>query len=297
MRFGGAGGMAINAAFFALLTAAPAIGPMPVSEAAPLAALTQTSFVKQWQQGPFTQDKGAPIAESSPMVATLDGQGPSVVVGDRSGNLYAFHLSNGSAVPGWPVNDGGAPIDSTPSVTPLEGSAMLGGSALGSVFVGAGNAEYPDEGGYLAYGPNGAPLWGTKVVDPGTDAHPAYGVQTSLTVADLQAGTPDVFGGSLDQESYALDAANGKKLSGWPFFSADSVFSTAAAADLYGTDETELVVGGASTKGFALGQIYAAGGHLRILDSRGGLICSHAMDQEVDSSPAVGGFPRGEPWA
>jgi hypothetical protein len=132
-----------------------------------------------------------------------------------------------------------------------------------------------------------------KVVDPGTDAHPAYGVQASRTVADLQAGTPDVFGGSLDQESYALDAANGKKLSGWPFFSADSVFSTAAAADLYGTDETELVVGGASTKGFALGQIYAAGGHLRILDSRGGLICSHAMDQEVDSSPAVGGFLPG----
>lgn len=153
--------MAINAALFALLTAALAIGPMPVSEAAPLAALTQTSFVKQWQQGPFTQDKGAPIAESSPMVATLDGQGRSVVVGDRSGNLYAFHLSNGSAVPGWPVNDGGPPIDSTPSVSPLEGSAMLGGSALGSVFVGAGNAEYPDEGGYLAYGPNGAPLWGT----------------------------------------------------------------------------------------------------------------------------------------
>jgi hypothetical protein len=170
---------------------------------------------------------------------------------------------------------------------------MAGGGALGSVFVGAGNAEYPHNGGYLAYGPNGAPLWDTKVVDPGTDAHPAYGVQASLTVADLQAGAPGVFAGSLDQESYALDAANGSALSGWPFFSADSVFSTAAAADLYGTGQTELVVGGASTKGFALGQIYAAGGHLRILDSRGGLICSHAMDQEVDSSPAVGGFLPG----
>jgi hypothetical protein len=164
---------------------------------------------------------------------------------------------------------------------------------LGSVFVGAGNAEYPRNGGYLAYGPNGTPLWDTKVVDPGTDAHPAYGVQASLTVADLQAGTPDVFAGSLDQESYALNAVNGSTLSGWPFFSADSVFSTAAAADLYGTSQTELVVGGASTKGFALGQIYAAGGHLRILDSRGGLICSHATDQEVDSSPAVGGFLPG----
>jgi hypothetical protein len=116
------------------------------------------------------------------------------------------------------------------------------------VFVGAGNAQYPREGGYLAYGPTGVPLWDTRVVDPGTDPHPAYGVQASLTVADLQGGTPDVFAGSLDQESYALDASNGSALTGWPFFSADSVFSTAAAADLYGTGQTELVVGGASTK-------------------------------------------------
>jgi hypothetical protein len=285
--------MAVNAALLALLTAGLPVGLLKVSQAEPLAALTQANFVREWQQGSFPQDKGEPIAASSPMVATLDGQGPSVVVGDRSGYLYAFHLSDGSAVPGWPVNDGGPPIDSTPSVAILQGSAMAGGGALGSVFVGAGNAEYPHNGGYLAYGPNGAPLWDTKVVDPGTDAHPAYGVQASLTVADLQAGAPGVFAGSLDQESYALDAANGSALSGWPFFSADSVFSTAAAADLYGTGQTELVVGGASTKGFALGQIYAAGGHLRILDSRGGLICSHAMDQEVDSSPAVGGFLPG----
>jgi len=318
LRVASTGGMAVGAALLALLTTVPPLGAMPLAamrvralplaamrvravppgalhggQAGPLAALTQTSFVKEWQQGPFTQDQGAPIAESSPIVATLDGQGPSVVVGDRSGYLYAFHISNGSAVTGWPVNDGGPPIDSTPSVAALEGSVMAGGSALDSVFVGAGNAEYPDKGGYMGFGPNGSPLWDTKIVDPGTDAHPAYGVQASLTVADLQGGAPDVFAGSLDQESYALDAANGSALSGWPFFSADSVFSTAAAADLYGTSQTELVVGGASTKGFALGQIYAAGGHLRILDSRGGLICSHAVDQEVDSSPAVGGFLPG----
>jgi hypothetical protein len=217
------------------------------------------------------------------MVATLDDEGPSVVVGDRTGYLYAFHLSDGSPVPGWPVFDGGAPIDSTPSVT------TLGGSALGSVFVGTGNAQHFTEGGYMAYGPNGTELWSASVRDPASDRHPAYGVQASLTVADLQ-GRPSVFAGSLDQESYALDAASGAVLTGWPFFSADSVFSTAAAGDLYGTGQTELVVGGASTQGFALGQHYPSGGHLRILNSRGGLICHHDMNQEVDSSPAVGGF-------
>jgi hypothetical protein len=120
LRVAIAGGMAVNASLLALLTERLPVGPMQVSQAAPLAALTQASFVREWQQGPFTQDKGAPIAESSPMVATLDGRGPSVVVGDRSGYLYAFHLSDGSAVTGWPVNDGGPPIDSTPSVATFE---------------------------------------------------------------------------------------------------------------------------------------------------------------------------------
>jgi hypothetical protein len=246
-------------------------------------ALSPASFVERWQDGPFADDQGAPIAESSPTVATLDGGGPAVVVGDRSGYLYAFHLADGSPVPGWPVNDGGVPIDSTPSVAPL------GRTGLDTVFIGTGNARHANVGGYEAYNPNGSPLWSVHVQDPVLDRHPAYGVQASLTVTGLQR-TTGVFAGSLAQESYALAATTGAPLTGWPFFSADSVFSTAAAADLYGTGQTELVVGGASTRGFALGQEYTSGGHLRILNSRGGLVCQHQMDQEVDSSPAVGGF-------
>jgi len=225
----------------------------------------------------------APIAESSPVVANLDSEGPAVVVGDRTGYLYAYHLSDGTAVAGWPVYDGGTPIDSTPSV------AALGGSSLESVFVGTGNAKYPDEGGYAAYGPGGQQLWHTAVQDPTTDSRPAYGVQASLTVADLQDGT-DVFAGSLDQESYALDATTGSALTGWPFFSADSVFSTAAAGDLYGNGQEELVVGGASTAGSAMGQSYSNGGHVRVLDAQGALIYDYDTNQEVVSSPAVGGF-------
>ena len=128
-------------------------------------------------------------------------------MGDRSGYLYAYHLADGSPAPGWPVFDGGAPIDSTPSVAALEGAT------LGSVFVGAGNAQHPGLGGYLAYGPNGQSLWQTAVTDPATDKHPAAGVQASLTVADLQGGT-DVFAGSLDQESYALERVERLRTSG-----------------------------------------------------------------------------------
>ena len=263
---------------------APGTGKCGAGNATPPpVTLTATSFVLCWSYGSLTQDQKEPIAESSPVVATLDGAGPSVVVGDRTGYLYAYHLSDGTAVAGWPVYDGGTPIDSTPSV------AALGGSSLDSVFVGTGNAKYPDEGGYAAFGPGGQQLWHTSVQDPNTDNRPAYGVQASLTVADLQAGT-DVFAGSLDQESYALDATTGTALAGWPFFSADSVFSTAAAGDLYGNGQEELVVGGASTAGPAMGESYANGGHVRVLDAQGALVYDYDTNQEVVSSPAVGGF-------
>ncbi len=247
---------------------------------------TTPTFVLRWTAGPFTQDKGSPIAESSPTVATLDVTGPAVVVGDRSGYVYAYHLADGSAVTGWPVSDGGAAIDSTPSVAPL------GGSTLDSVFVGAGDAQAPAVGAYLAYGPGGQALWHTNVSDPVGDPHPAYAVQASLTVADLQGG-PDVFAGSLDQYSFALDASLGSVLAGWPFFSADSVFSTAATADLYGDGQQELVVGGASSEGLAMGQAYSRGGHVRVIGPQGTLMYDYDTTQEVDSSPAVGGFLAG----
>jgi PQQ-like domain len=266
----------------ALIVGGPAVIVLPGAGR----AAAQPTFNLDWSEGPFAPSAGGPIAESSPMVATLGGGGPSVVVGDRSGYLHAYHLSNGSAVEGWPVYDGGPPIDSTPSVAPL----AAGG--LDDVFVGEGDAGSPGVGGYFAYGPTGRRLWATPVIEPATDPDHTEGVQASLSVADLQGGT-DVVAGSLDQETYALNASGGGTLTGWPFFDADTVFSTAATADLYGTGQTEIVDGGASTAGFGLGQSYTNGGHLRILNSRGGLICHFDTDQEVDSSPAVGGFLAG----
>jgi hypothetical protein len=240
----------------------------------------------QWSQGPFAQDKGNPIAESSPTAATLDASGPAVVVGDRSGYVYAYHLSDGSAVQGWPVSDGGPPIDSTPSI------AALAGSSLSSVFVGAGDAASPYVGGYFGYGPTGQELWRTAVTEPPGDPHPAYAVQASLTVAGVQGSTA-VFAGSLGQNAFALDASSGAVLAGWPFFSADSIFSTAAASDLYGDGQDELVVGGASTQGLAMGQAYSRGGHVRVISLQGAIMYDYDTTQEVDSSPAVGGFLAG----
>ena len=88
--------------------------------------------------------------------------------------------------------------------------------------------------------------------------------------------------------TYALLSGSGAPATGWPQFSADSVFSTAAAGDLYGTGSDTFVSGGASSSGFAYGKSYANGGRVRIWNDHGGLVCSATTNEEVDSSPAVG---------
>ncbi len=251
------------------LTARPASGATPSAHLA-------TSLV--WQQ--VLPDGGSPIGQSSPTVATLDGAGPSAVVGDRAGNLWAFHLADGSGTPGWPAHLG-VPIDSTPSATPDGGGTEV-------VFVGGGNAAQPRVGGYYAFAHNGGQLWGRNATDPNGN----YGVQAGMSVGNLN-GVNAVVAPSLGQNEYAFVAGNGAGLPGWPFFTADSGFTTPALADLYGNGQTEVVEGGDSTAGVANGVTYSNGGHLRVLGPGGNLICDHDTNQTVDSSPAVGNFLAG----
>ena len=283
MRGGGKGRPGIRAGTVAagLVAALVLLGTPAVSAAAapPVAHAAALSISLAWQQ--VLPDGGSPIGQSSPSVATLDGGGPSVVVGDRAGSLWAFHLAGGSPPGGWPAHTGGAPIDSTPSVTP-------DGLGTENVYVGGGNASQPRVGGYYAFNHSGAQVWGRNAQDP----NGLYGVQASMAVGVLN-GVNSVVAPSLGQEEYAFDASNGSTLGGWPFFTADSGFTTPALADLYGNGQTEVVEGGDSSAGLAYGVTYGNGGHLRVLGPGGNLICSHDTNQTVDSSPAVGNFLAG----
>ncbi len=266
----------------ALSVAALSVAAIPVvvasgaAHAAPVPRALSISLA--WQQD--LPDAGSPIAESSPTVATLDGGGASVVVGDRAGGVYAFHLSNGTAVPGWPVHLG-APVDSTPSASP-------DGSGTDYIYVGSGNAADPTAGGYNGITNTGDAFWSVPAADPNGN----HGVQASLAVGQMD-GIQSVVAPSLGQDEYALNAGNGAVLPGWPFFTADSGFTTPSLADLYNNGQTEIVEGGDSTYGNAYGVQYYNGGHLRVLGTGGNLICSYDTDQTVDSSPAVGNFLGG----
>ncbi len=246
------------------------------------------------------------VALASPTEFTY-GSAPEAEIGDRQGNIYAFGLADGtvpsaawgtstgashvgsgggcnstsSGTPMSPSQEGisvpssDAPIDSTASVNPI----------TNDLYFGAGNAAEPGLGGYYSYGPAGNFLWNQVVTNPPTDPLKDVGVQASPSLAE---GDSLVEAGSLGQMTYALNSANGIPATNWPQFSADSVFSTAAVGDLYGSGTDDFVVGGASSSGFAYGTHYADGGHLRIYNVRGGLICSANPNEEVDSSPAVG---------
>jgi hypothetical protein len=238
-------------------------------------------------------DAGSPIALSSPNIANLAG-GPAVVVGDRAGHVYALNLATGNEVPGWPVSTGGVPVDSTPSVAVTSGS-------LDSVFVGVGNAATPTEGGYMAIAPSGGEQWFTNVDNPSTDGAPAHAVQGSLAVGNLEGGT-DVVSGSLGEVAQAMNATSGGILPGYPWFQADSDFTTPAIADLYANGQNDVVEGGDSSAGVAYGQTYSNGGHLRVIlptgnffqgNPGGGVVCQYNTDQTVESSPAVGQFLAG----
>ena len=246
-------------------------------------ALTET-----W--GQTLNDPGGTIALSSPNLANLPG-GPSVVVGDRSGHVYGLNLATGNEAPGWPVSTGGVPVDSTPSVA--------GGS--GSVYVGVGNASDASQGGYMAISPEGQTEWLTRVDNPSTDQSPNTAVIGGLAVGDLQGGT-DVVSGSLGEETQALNASNGSILPGFPWYQADTNFTTPALADLYGNGQTDIIEGGDSSAGSSYGQTYSNGGHLHIIvptgnawtgSPTGGQACEYTTDQTVQSSPAVGEFLSG----
>ncbi len=278
------------AAALPLLALVPAGSAVQATETPHVAG----GFTAQETWARSLNDANNPIALSSPNVANLDGQ-PSVVVGDRAGFVYAFHLAGGGTPGGWPYN-AGAPIDSSPSVAPI-------GNGLDTVYIGSGNAATPISGGYQAIAPNGGDQWFVPALNPPTDpTQPQSGVLASMTVGNYGGGY-GVEAGSLGQSTYALGAGNGAVLGGFPWFSADSVFSTAALADLYADGNNEIVSGGDSSAGIAYGQLYGNGGHIRIISSSGnagtlnpsgGLICQYNTNQNIDrSSPAVGRFLAG----
>jgi len=187
--------------------------------------LTAPGFRLVWTAS-FPNDH-LPFALSSPVVAQLPG-GPAAVVGDRSGHVFAVYLTpraNGASIVAWAVTTRGphgpVGVDSSPSTRD------------GIVFFGIGWAGERGVGGYEAINPNGSRRWFRLAVNPVTDPTRDAGVAAGLTVGILQSQVA-VVGPSLGQRTYVLNASSGALLRGFPWFQADTEYSTAAIADVEG---------------------------------------------------------------
>jgi hypothetical protein len=228
----------------------------------------------------------------SPGVGTLDSKGPAVIVGNQLGKIYALHVSDGSAVKGWPYV-GHTSIQSTPAVS--------GSGATAKVFVGTGVSTAKTRGGYLAIRSTGVKSWFRQpYLLPGSRGG-TRGVMSSLAVGPIQSSA-DVVGGAMGQMQWAINATTSHNIKGFAWLQADTNFSSPALADLNGDGHTEIIEGGDSTRGVAGTYHYGNGGHIRILGPMGntnkkyaneGLRCQYNTTQVVQSSPAVGGFLAG----
>ena len=163
------------------------------------ATLSQSSFTQTWSTGVLPDD-GQPIALSSPVPADLDGQ-PAMVVGDRRGFLYAYHLADGTPVAGWPATNASGPIDSTPSILP-RGRTVHGAGRIGE-------RRGPHHRGLHGVrtrrvASSGSPRWSTR---PRTPAR--WSVSRPGSASGRSRAAPDAVAGSLGQVSYALDATTG----------------------------------------------------------------------------------------
>jgi hypothetical protein len=261
-----------------------------VSPAAAVTTDTAFGVTQTWQH--VLSDKRLEFYFGSPGVGNLDGQGPDVIVGNQQGKVYAWHVSDGSSVAGWPYN-GGTSIQSTPAIAQF-GSAE-------KVILGIGASPAPTRGGYLALRSNGTKSWFRQpYLLPGGRGG-TRGVMSSMAVGPIQS-TVDTVGGAMGQLQMAINASNSKTLAGFPWLQADTNFSSPALADLNKDGHDEIIEGGDSSKGVAGISTYKNGGHIRILGHRGnfgkkytneGLVCQYNTNQVVQSSPAVGGFLTG----
>jgi hypothetical protein len=236
-----------------------------------------------WEQ----QLPGVTIRESSPVLANLGR--PAVVVGALDSKVYAFAMADGETVPGWPAR-ANAPINSSPA------AADVNGTGTDQVFIGAGTADggQCSGGGVYSYGPTGTVLWARAGFDPNcmSAKEPFHSSPTiGNTVRD---GTPKLVIGALGLNDWSLNATGGGIVRGWPIYTDDTSFSTAALANVVGEAAPVAIIGGDASPGgpevdAALGMpANWRGGLVRAVDGGGKVLWQFFTDDMVRSSPAVG---------
>jgi hypothetical protein len=253
-----------------------------VSHAASSHAAVKSHLTRDWSAPLWVAHTG-PIAQSSPTVATYDGQSIAAV-GSENGLVYVLNVATGAELPGWPKAMAApagesAAIESSPAIAYLSGP-----DAPPTVIVGSGSTWVHNSVGEVeAFSITGATKW---VFHVGQASGTATGVISSPAVGDIAGnGQADIVFGSWDHNIYALTPA-GRLVPGFPFDNADTIWSSPALYKMPGQTREDIFLGSDAsglvgcTGGFVGDYRYEAG--------KLAVVWRDCENQVIWSSPAVG---------
>lgn len=213
------------------------------------------------------------ISMSSPVVVPLDP--PFVVVGDEGGNLRAFHLHDGSPVPGW----SGRKVSYA-----VRAPLSTDGHHVFVPVAQDGKDRYPS---FVKLKPTGALVWNSN---PGINHSQSQFLLAGISLV-LDGGRWNAFGASSGHWYYGINAQTGAQR--WGFRNADSTMATPAIADVFGLGQPQIITSNDKSPETPQDK---AGGHLRITSFNGRQICSadqlangltYAASGYNNSSPAI----------
>jgi putative cell wall-binding protein len=223
----------------------------------------------------------ATVRESSPVLVDLDGSGTlDVAFGGHDKKLYVLDGRTGAYVKGWPVT-------TTHRVNSSPAAADVTRDGVPELFVGAGMGV-ERSGAFYSFTAAGGTRFRQVLKDP--DFPAGAPVQSSPAVGDISGdGVPDATVGALGVRSlWSFRGTDGAPLRGPGkelFYWDDTIFSSAALADVNGDGVPEAIIGGDSTPG---PPVDWRGGMVRAVTGAGASLWEFRINDIVRSSPSVG---------
>lgn len=233
---------------------------------------------------------GTLIGESSPLLVDLNADNvPDVVTGTYDGRVLALNGVGGGLL--WSQNVGWP----STCVNSSASAADIDGDNRPEIFIGTGCANQSGPGSVYSFEHDGTIRF-AFVADDGLAPSRYPGIHSSPAIADIdQDGVAEVVFGSLGIKSiWAIDV-NGNLEPGFPIYSDDTNFSTAAFTDLNGDGVTDFVIGQDQT--WAPGHPQSRGGTIRGITGDGIQLFERYQNEIVRSAPAVGDVDPGSPGA
>lgn len=248
---------------------------------------------------------GGLVIHSSPTLADLTGDEiPEIIIGTTAKNGAAGNLPNrpiylvalrGNDSILWSVQVD-APINSSPAVGDIDGD----GQPEVVITTGGDAEDRRRQGGLLVFDRFGNLRWRfTTIDDVPKDGYPD-GAFSSPTLCDVDGnGTLEIAFGGWDRQIYLFShdgTPRWNNLNLWPgmsaragYHNADSVWSSAACADLNDDGENEIIIGADITGGGILpdGTRTQDGGYLFVFNKDGTPLVRRFLDEAIFSSPAV----------